>query len=264
MHNWATKWPLLFLIAAIGVGGCGLTAAQRDTTLKFADAATQFGDASSNELVKMRDQTIAMNVALYGVPDLPKEYLADNAQPIVVAYIEQCKKKGQPCEYKNLAGDFSGDWYRTFLSGPRAMKAYGSALTDIMKADNKDQVKKSADKLAAALKAIPGSPVANASANAISGLSQQLTEMLLAEMKAHAIRSVVTSTKDAVPTICAGVGDNFLLATGHEKAKDNFAFRFQTTARNLAAASEMGMRLHPSDRLVRSDSLAAYTLAAMS
>jgi len=42
-----------------------------------------------------------------------------------------------------------------------ASTVYGTALTEIMNVDNRDQVKKSSDALAAALKAIPGSPVAN-------------------------------------------------------------------------------------------------------
>jgi hypothetical protein len=255
-----TKCRCLLLLLALCVSGCGLTAAQRDATSKFADAATKFGDASSTELVKMKDQTIAMNVALYRVPDLPKKYLAPNTDPIILTYISSCGEKGQPCEYKNLAGDFSGDWYVTFLSGPQAMKAYGTALTGIMNADNKDQIKKSSDALAAALKAIPGSPVANASSDAISAIAQQLTEWFLDDMKAHAIRSVVAATKDAGPVICGTVRDNFFLATGTQTPKDNFAFRFQTTARILAATSETAISLNPRDRLARSDSLNAYLL----
>src|SRR5271154_3489750 len=52
------------------VTGCGLTDEQKQATAKFADAATKFGQTTSDELIKMRDQTVVMNVALYRVPDL--------------------------------------------------------------------------------------------------------------------------------------------------------------------------------------------------
>ena len=126
--------------------------------------------------------------------------------PHVVATGETIK----PCQYDNLARDFSGDWYATFLSSQRVMKAYGSALTDIINADNKDEIKKSSDDLLAALQAIPESPAANAHADAISGLAQQLRELLFDHMKAYAIRSVVDSTKNTVPMICRTVGENSL------------------------------------------------------
>src|SRR5712664_3587669 len=122
MHNSAIRHLSIIVAFILCVTGCGLTDAQKEATGKFADAATKFGDASSDELVKMRDQTVAMNTALYRVPDLQKKDLAPGQEPIAVAYINRR-------EYQKLAGDFSGEWYATFISGPQAMKAYGTALT---------------------------------------------------------------------------------------------------------------------------------------
>ncbi|HLW69846.1 MAG TPA: hypothetical protein VKS22_04405 [Candidatus Binataceae bacterium] len=259
-----TRHLWFLLLAVLGVSGCGLTANQRAATTKFADAATAFGDASANELTKMRDQTVAMNLALYRIPDPPSTKANPN-ESAAVAYIEHCKKVGhavvsagateKPCEYDNLAADFSGDWFETFLSGPQVMKAYGAALSGIMNADSKDDIKKSSDDLAAALQAIPGSPAANASADAISDLAQQLTELILDNMKAHAIHAVVESTKNTVPIICKTVGDNFSLE------RDGFAFRFRNTAAQLAIASGQAINANPRDRLARSDSLSGYLLA---
>jgi hypothetical protein len=244
-------WCLLFLLLC--VSGCGLTAAQRDATAKFADAATKFGDASSTELQKMRDQNVAMNVALFRVPDLAIK------DPVAVVDIE-CRTQ-QHC-IKNLAGDFSGDWYTTFLSGPLAIKAYGAALTNILNADNEDQVKKSSDELAAALKAIPGSPLGNVSSDAISALSQQLTEMVLDNMKAHAIRSVVESVRTQVPTVCGKVSEQFALTRPNgEPVTDSFAFRFEDTAFVLASTSKQAITSNPRDPRIRSDGLSGYLLA---
>jgi len=248
MHTSVIRELSIVVALILCLTGCGLTHAQKEATAKFADAATKFGEASSDELVKMRDQTVAMNTALYRVPDLQKKDLAEGQEPIAIAYIN---KK----EYEKLAGDFSGDWYNTFISGPQAMKAYGATLTDILNADNKEQVKKSSDALASALKAIPGSPAGNASSAAISALAQQLTEMYLDSMKAHAIKSIVASTKDAVPTICDTVGRNF------QTSGEGFAFRFKDTAMVLSTSSETGMAEHKEDRLSRSDSLSGYLLA---
>ena len=260
MHTSAIKRLSIILALTLCVTSCGLTDQQKQATAKFADAATKFGQTTSDELIKMRDQTVAMNVALYRVPDLKSkdedvecqkksgEKESEPRKPIAIYNIEKGK-------YENPAGDFSGKWYETFISGPQAMKAYGIALTDILNADNKEQVKKSSDALAAALKAIPGSPAGNASADAISALAQQLTEMYLESMKAHAIKSIVESTKDAVPAICNQVRENFT-ASG-----DNFEFRFQDTAIILSSASETAMWQNCRDRVARSDSLNGYLLA---
>ena len=244
---------VLVLASATCLAGCGLSAVQRDATFKFARAATDFGDSASSELFKMREQTVAMTVALYRVPDLPPEAL-NGRDPIVVADIKARK-------YQKAAGDFSGQWYELFLSGPQAMKAYGTALTSILRATNTRQVKQSSEDFAAALQAIPGSPFGQASTDSLSSVSEKLTETLLDSMKAHAIQLVVESTAGAVPTICRTVGANFKLAKAGEHQEDNFAFRFQTTARVLLASAESGMELHPADRLARSDSLSAYLLA---
>jgi hypothetical protein len=246
--------PVL-LALSVSVSACGLTSGQTDATLKFADAATQFGNAASTELVKMRDQTVAMNTALYRVPDLPLADRRDNStrtvtKPIVQADIET----GQ---YKNLADYFASDWYATFLSGPIAIAAYGDAITSMMKADNSAEVKAASDNLAAALKAIPASPVANASSAAISGLSQQLTEWWLAEMKAHAVRSVAQSANEAIAEICSKVADDF---AARPSAK-NLPWRYRETARQLYVAGEQGMRNNKSFPQARSDSLAAFVLA---
>jgi hypothetical protein len=66
---------ILLLAATLQLSACvGLTVNQTQATLKFASAATDLGTASSNELTKMHDETIAMNIAMYRLPDLPTEY----------------------------------------------------------------------------------------------------------------------------------------------------------------------------------------------
>ncbi len=56
MHNSAIRKLSIVVTLILCVTGCGLTDAQKEATGKFADAATKFGEASSDELVKMRDQ----------------------------------------------------------------------------------------------------------------------------------------------------------------------------------------------------------------
>lgn len=243
------------LALSLGVGGCGLTSTQTEATLKFADAAAQFGNATAAELVKMHDQTVAMNTALYRVPDLPlKDRIDSTTHAEIKPIVQDDIDTG---EYKNLAEYFASDWYSTFVSGPVAMAAYGGAITSMMNADNSAQVKQASDNLAAALKAIPGSPVASASSAAISGLSQQLTDWWLADMKAHAIRSVVQSANQAVTEICKKVGADF---TANPQI-NSLPWRFRETARQLYAAAEQGMLNNKALPEARSDSLAGFVLA---
>ena len=251
----ARMFAVLLLGIATCISGCGLTLAQRDATLKFANAAARFGDMTSSELVRMRDQTVLMNTALYRIPDLPKESRMDQdthkeTEPLVQVNIDQG-------EYKHLADYFESTWYSILLSGPIAMKAYGIAITNMMNADNSVQIKDASDNLAAALRAIPGSPIANASSKAISGLSQQLTEWVLADMKAHAIRSVVQSANEVVAQICGKIGADFSVIPDIK----NLPWRFRETSRLLYTAAEQGMKNNKAVPLARSDSLAGFAIA---
>jgi hypothetical protein len=194
-----------------------------------------------------------MNTALYRIPDLPQESrkVGDKViEPVVQKYINEE-------EYKNLAEYFKSEWYSVFLSGPISMKAYGTAITNMMNADNSSQIKQASDNLAAALKAIPTSPLAKASSTVISGLSQQLTEWVLAEMKAHAIRSVVQSANQAVAEICGKVGADF----SQNPEVKSLPWRFGETAKVLSSTAEQGMKNNKAVPQVRSDSLAGFSLA---
>ena len=239
------------MIAAL-TSACGLNAAQRNATSLFASASTDFGDATATELVKMHDQTIAMNGALYGLPDLKAPPGSGKTKEPQLA-----EKLIDDGKYNNLAEAFSSDWYAIYLSGPVAMKAYGTAITKMMNADNSEQIKKASDDLAAALKAIPNSPAGNASAAAISAISQQLTEWVLDDMKAHAIRDVVQYAKDAVTEICSQVAVDF---RADPNAK-NLPWRYRETARLLYASSETSLKQSKSDYQKRKASLDAFLLA---
>jgi hypothetical protein len=241
----------VLLLVCLPLAGCiGLTAAQKDATLKFASVATDLGTASSSELTKMHDETIVMNVAMYRLPDLSIE----NRQPIIVTEIANR-------DYENLASRFAGNWYDVFSAGPQALKAYGEALTAIINADNSTKVKQSADSLAAALKAIPGSPITAATQSAVSALSAQLTEWALASMKSHAVHTIVIKYDADVATVCKLIGDNFFIAPPGQHQPDNFAEDFQAIAQTLVASSKTAMDLHPNDRLIRSDSLSSWMTA---
>jgi len=251
MNRKAIVIPFLLLIS-MSLGACGLSTAQTDATIKFADAATQFGNVTSTELGYMRDQTVAMNTAFYRIPDLPtKDRAANSSEEIGVP--ADIDAEG----YKNLAQYFASDWYPVFLSGPVAMSAYGSAITSMLNADNSNQIKQASDNLAAALKAIPDSPVSAASSAAISGLSQQLTEWLLADMKAHAIRAVVDNANMAVDEICSKVGTDFMAKSDAK----SLPWRFSETAKLLYASSEQGLKNHKTQPQPRADSLSGFILA---
>jgi hypothetical protein len=260
MNHHKCMLNILVLAAMLQFSACaGLTVAQTQATLKFASAATELGSASSSELAKMHDDTITMNIAMYRLPDLPA---ADNPvnpktqkrEPIVVTEI----RNG---EYNNLGSRFAGNWYEVFSSGPQALSAYGQALTAIINADNSAKVKQSTDSLAAALKAIPKSPISNATQSAVSSLSAELTEWALANMKAHAIRTIVRTYDTDVAIVCGLIGDNFTIAAVGQHQPDNFAADFQAVAQTLAASSKTAMDLHSEDRQIRSDSLASWLTA---
>jgi hypothetical protein len=241
---------LLTCSICLTLGACaGLTASQKSATLKFASAATELGDAASSELTKIHDQTVAMNIAMYGLPDV-----SGIATPVVVTEINNS-------EYENLAGRFSGQWYDVFASGPPALKAYGQALTDILNADNTTQVKQSSDSLAAALAAIPKSPVSSATQSTISSLTQQLTELVLAKMKAHAIRSIVSAYNADIETVCNVIGRQFVIVPDGQHQPDNFAADFRAVAQTLSVSSQTAMTSYPTDRHVRSDGLASWLVA---
>jgi hypothetical protein len=251
---------LLPLLCLSPLAGCvGLTAAQSDATLKFASAATALGNASSIELTKMHDETITMNIAMYRLPDLPAD--SNPVNPSTGQRESIIATEIRNAEYEKLAGRFAGNWYEVFTSGPQALKAYGQALTEIVNANNTAQVKQSSDSLAAALKAIPNSPVSSATQSAVTALSQQLTEWALARMKAHAIHSIVVKYNDDVGTVCKVIGDNFVIVPAGQHQPNNFAEAFQAVAQTLEASSKTTMDLHPTDRIIRSDGLASWLSA---
>jgi hypothetical protein len=167
-------------------------------------------------------------------------------------------------EYGKLSGRFAGDWYETFSSGPQALKAYGQALTDIMKADNTTQIKQSSDSLAASLKAIPGAPLSTTAQSAISSLSQELAEFAVAAMKAHAIKKILAASHDEVNTVCDRIGYEFTLTPVGQHQNDNFAADFRSTAQVLVISSKVAMDLHPGDREIRSDALSIWLTANQS
>jgi hypothetical protein len=257
-------WVAAMLPACLSLTACaGLTATQNDATTKYATALSSLGDAASTELIKMHDQTVAMNIAVYRLPDLPPQYI--EADPTTGKKVPVVQAEIANGEYAKLSGRFTGDWYDTFSSGPQALKAYGQALTDILKADNTSDIKKSSDSLAASLKTIPhasmsGGPIQSA----ISGLSQELTELAVGAMKAHAIRKIITASHAEVDTVCARIGYEFTLVPSTEHQNDNFAADYRATAQMLVASSTTAMSLHPADREIRSDALSAWTIANQS
>lgn len=65
---------ILLLIACMSLTvGAGLTAEQSQATLTFDSAATNLASVASNELSRMRDETMSMNIAMYRLPDLQNQ-----------------------------------------------------------------------------------------------------------------------------------------------------------------------------------------------
>ena len=248
-------WCVLLLLS---VSGCGLTAAQRDAASKFAAAATKFGDASSTELQKMKDQTVAMNEALYRIPDVP-------GISGVGANLQTCSPPEQNCGFQHLADGYSETKYTDVLRGSQKLKTYGTTLTAILKANNSDEVNKATDSVGATLKdlpkVVPGTSLGDAASTAVTKAFQFFEKLYLDRIKARAIRKAegVMAQNNAVPIICGYIGNEFDAAANNGEPT-TFGARFASTAGNLMKVSAVAIKSNPRDRLIRSDGVSTYQL----
>ncbi len=181
--------PLFLCILMFVVSGCGLTAAQKASVQNFGLASSTASKIAADELVAMRNDTIAMNTHRIELIGLSPKYPG----------------------LDKLQGEFKPDDVLTILKAINAIKAYGAALDALVKDTQRDELSKAATNLTSSIDSLPNSyvTVTKDQQDAIQKLVVEIGSMAVDEKKKTVVKEIVTKYKDQIAKLAGLLSNEF-------------------------------------------------------
>lgn len=224
----------LFLLV---LAGCGLSATQRTAVGQFSRAAAAVGQATSTELVQMRETVMKMNVT--------RLTLAGKEQDLP--------------DHTNLEVQFTAANVAKIVRATTALQAYGTVLAALVGDGQETELKNAADSLVASLRGFPGikDAVKDEQLDAIGTVVRTIGGWIVEYKKKEAVKTIVKNARRAVDILCDLLVDEF------DITKARLGAQFFLVAENLyTAAGSAFLNAKTMDH--RGTALAAVHLAAVS
>jgi len=235
---------IIAFVLTAGLSACGMTNAQRPATQTFASATAALGDTTSDELAKMRDAMIEMNIAALGLPDEAAEQGIRNGD---AEFLDR------GVERELVTG---------YAAGGRALKAYGTALSELAAASTAEEVKRANANMAGAFNNLPDSVkvLDKKDVDATAGVVASVNNLFTEGMKARAIRTLVPTYGPAVSTLCEMVARPFDPGAVGANGRPMPISAYSTRSSDLQLRSRRLLRSRPGDLEARRAAVIALRL----
>jgi hypothetical protein len=217
------------LTLALGVAGCGLTAAQKAAIGQFSRATAAIGETTAEELARMREGTIQANMStliIIGQDRPAPGETAPRAALITPATVER---------------QFTIETTSRIGHAARALQSYGELLQALVEDTQAKELRSAADAFLTNLKAVPGVSLADRQADVVSAAVYAVGRFVVERKKAEAVKTIVPTTAPHVDTITG------LLTREFDPDKDgSLASAFKGAAERLRGEASAAFRGAPS------------------
>jgi len=170
--------------AAITLGGCGLSEAQRGAVASYSQAAITLGDTAAAEFRKSRADVVEMNIRRFSLGD-DKVDLTRLDQPLTLEHVR----------VRTAAAEALADY-------GRLMKTLG---TDTQSAE----IHVAAESLRSSLARVSSVRLSAGQAGAIGGLVERLGGMAVEGYRAERVREIATTSGPAVRQLAGLIEEDF-------------------------------------------------------
>ena len=234
MHGHRIASHVTGVAVLVLLSACGLTTSQRAAVRNFSQATAALGEATSGELVGMRNATIRMNTA--------------RAQLSPPGAIEG-----------PLEGPFSADAVIARTQAATVLHDYGALLQALVDDTQEQELQTASDRFVASVRGLPGASkkISETQLAGMGQLVQAAGGVLVEYKKKQAIKRIVPAADPQVATLCD------LLAADFDPDGANLAAGYLSAANSLLrdAGTQVRRASNPETRAAATD---AYQLATAS
>ncbi len=223
------------LLAIFIIGGCGLTAAQRNAIKRFSRATAAVGEVTSAELLQMREATVLMNVRRLEITGIEKD---------------------EP-DHIDLDENFDIEDVEARVKAAKTLQNYGELLLSLVQDTQGKDLKKAADKFVESVRGLPSADrrLTPEKLDAIGEGVQAIGGIIVEGLKAQEIKRIVEGANEQVAHLCD------LLAADFDRDQDGkLASQFVLTTERLLVRADRKFR-ESKGREERATTLAAFHLA---
>lgn len=197
------------------LAGCGLTAEQRTAARRFSKATAALGKQVGDELPAMRRANIELNK--YRVALGTTWSQTD----------------------KDLDNKLDEDATRIRVGAAKTLQAYGELLWALVKDSQEQELKSAADTFADRVKGLDTNrTLSDDQLDAIGALVYAIGDLFVEEMKAKAVKKIVSESTGQVATLCDLIHGDFSVGGG------GYATEILTTSSNLLRESNSYLGSH--------------------
>ena len=168
--------------------GCGLTDIQKKNATNFSKATVALSQATSNELIAMRNGVIQINT--YGL----------------AAVGEQDPLPG----IQNLEQTFTAEAIKTRIQAVDVLKTYGELLLSLVEETQEKELKEASEKFMASINGLPDDyKIDGLNTDAVQEAVSQIGRFIVEAKKAKAVRKIVDEYEDTIDTLCDKLSQDF-------------------------------------------------------
>lgn len=231
------KKIVVLVVLTVAASGCGLSMTQKDSVLRYGNAAQTMGQFATNEFVEIRRSIIKMNmdrVTLYGFRD-----------------------------YRDLGGPVDAEALSKRLAATKALKSYGELLVSLTNNSQYGNLKNAALNLSGSLNAIEGIKLDDKQRGTLADLVGKSGSIFLEKRKAKHVREIVRRYQPVIDKICDLLLADFKVqsdgGTGLIAAYQNTAGRLKNKARTVLSSRDRAYSTTDRKRALEAYNLAQET-----
>lgn len=192
MDRTRVRTAALAVLALALIAGCaGLTVEQKRAVSDFSRAAAVVGQATAEELPRLRENAIEMNVARYG--------LVGEQSGLALTNLEQ---------------QFTVANVQTVLRAATTLRAYGELLLALVEESPRKELRAAAGDFVGGARKLPGVSLSDDQADAIQRAVELVGGVVVEWKKKRAVEDVVAHAGPAVARICGLLAREFDPASG--------------------------------------------------
>ncbi len=192
--------------------GCGLTKIQKKNATRFSKATVALSQATSNELIAMRNGVIQMNT--YGLAAVGEK------EPLP--------------QIQNIEQTFSSEAIKIRIQAVEVLNTYGKLLLSLVEETQEKELKEASEKFTSSLNGLPENyKIDGLDTEAAQEAVYQIGRFIVEAKKAKAVRQIVTKYKSTIDTLCDKLSQEFdvnqgnRLLTQYQLAGDNVIVKIQ-------------------------------------